>query len=188
MRGEQWSPARGSMICRVRTRLAVRRGPSLISGLALVIALSAAAQARDIEMGGDSNYPYSIMAPEPGSGHHRGTAAVRSQHIKSPGAEKPLAARPPHTSSYAVRGSSGVVLPTPLPKTQLIPPEGGSAPIIHTGPREQAPTVLPGMNPIPNLPHGTETFQDRASRCAQQQGLYGVPATATGIYMHTCAM
>jgi hypothetical protein len=48
--------------------------------------------------------------------------------------------------------------------------------------------VLPGMNPIPNLPHGTETFQDRASRCAQQQGLYGVPATATGIYMHTCAM
>ena len=96
--------------------------------------------------------------------------------------------RPPRARSYAVRGSSGVVLPTPLPKTQLIPPEGGSAPIIHSGPQEQAPTVLPGMNPIPNLPHGTETFQDRASRCAQQQGLYGVPATATGIYMHTCAM
>jgi hypothetical protein len=156
-------------------------------GLALVLAGSAA-QARDIEMGGDSNYPYSIMAPEPGTGHHRGTATVRSQHIKSLGAEKPFPARPPRTSSYAVRGSSGVVLPTPLPKTQLMPPEGGSAPIIHTGPQEQGPTVLPGLNPIPNLPHGTETFQDRASRCAQQQGLYGVPATATGIYMHTCAM
>jgi hypothetical protein len=166
----------------------VRRGLSLLSGLALVIAASAAAQARDIEMGGDGNYPYSIMAPEPGTGHHRGVASVRSQHIKSPSAEKPLAARPPRTSSYAVRGSSGSVLPTPLPKTQLILPEGGSAPIIHTGPQEQGPTVLPGMNPIPNLPHGTETFQDRASRCAQQQGLYGVPATATGIYMHSCAM
>jgi hypothetical protein len=175
------------MICRVRTRLAVRRGLSLLSGLALVIAASAVAQARDIEMGGDSNYPYSIMVPEPGTGHH-GAASVRSRHIKSPGVEKPLAARPPRTNSYAVRGSSGVVLPTPLPKTQLIPPEGGSTPIIHTGPQEQGPTVLPGMNPIPNLPHGTETFQDRASRCAQQQGLYGVPATATGIYMHTCAM
>ena len=166
----------------------MRRGPSLISGLALVIALSAAAQARDIEMGGDSNYPYSIMAPEPGTNHHRGAASTRSQHVKSPSAEKPLAEQPPRTSFRAVRGSSGVVLPTPLPKTQLIPPEGGSAPIIHTGPQEQGPTVLPGMNPIPNLPHGTETCQDRASRCAQQQGLYGVPATATGIYMHTCAM
>jgi hypothetical protein len=175
------------MICRVRTRLAVRRGLSLLSGLALAIAASAAAQARDIEMGGDSNYPYSIMAPEPGTGHH-GAAAARSRHINSPSAVKPLAEQPPRTSFHAVRGSSGVVLPTPLPKTQLIPPEGGSAPIIHTGPQEQGPTVLPGMNPIPNLPHGTETFQDRASRCAQQQGLYGVPATATGIYMHTCAM
>jgi hypothetical protein len=153
-----------------------------------VIAASAAAQSRDIEMGGDSNYPFSIMAPEPGSGHHRGAASVRSRHIQSSGAENSIAARPPRTRSYAVRGSSGVVLPTPLPKTQLIPPAGGSAPIIHTGPQEQGPTVLPGMNPIPNLPHGTETFQDRASRCAQQQGLYGVPATATGIYMHTCAM
>jgi hypothetical protein len=164
----------------------VRRGPSLLSGLALVIAVSAVTQARDIEMGGDSNYPYSIMAPEPGTGHHG--ALARSRHIESPSAVKPLAERPSRTSFRAVRGSSGVVLPTPLPNTQLIPPAGGSAPIIHTGPREQAPTVLPGMNPIPNLPHGTETFQDRASRCAQQQGLYGVPATATGIYMHTCAM
>jgi hypothetical protein len=174
------------MICRVRTRLTVRRGLSLLSGLALAIAASAAAQARDIEMGGDSNHPYSIMAPEPGTGHHG--AAARSRHIKSPSAVKPLAEQPPRTSFHAVRGSSGVVLPTPLPKTQLIPPEGGSAPTIRAAPQEQGPTVLPGMNPIPNLPHGTETFQDRASRCAQQQGLYGVPATATGIYMHTCAM
>jgi hypothetical protein len=176
------------MIYRVRTRLAVRRGLSLLSGLALVIAANAAAQARDIEMGGDSNYPYSIMAPEPGTGHHSAAAPARTRHNKSPSAVKPLAEQPPRTSFHAVHGSSGVVLPTPLPKTQLIPPEGGSAPIIHTGPQEQGPTVLPGMKPIPNLPHGTETFQDRASRCAQQQGLYGVPATATGIYMHTCAM
>jgi hypothetical protein len=167
----------------------VRRGSGLLFGLALVIAAGATAQARDIEMGGDSNYPYSIMVPEPGAGHHSAAAtpSARSRHIKSPGAEKPLAERP-RANFHTARGSSGVVLPTPLPKTQLIPPEGGSAPIIHAGPQQQGPTVLPGMNPIPNLPHGTETFQDRASRCAQQQGLYGVPATSTGIYMHTCAM
>jgi hypothetical protein len=156
--------------------------------LAFMIVTGAVAQARDIEMGRDSNYPYSIMAPEPGAGHHRGAASARSRPLKSPAAVKQLAARPPRASSYAVRGSSGVVLPTPLPKTQLIPPEGGSAPIIHAAPEQQGPIVLPGMNAIPNLPHGTETFQDRASRCAQQQALYGVPATATGIYMHTCAM
>jgi hypothetical protein len=153
-----------------------------------VLVASTAAPARDIAMGGDSDYPYSIMAPEPGAGHHRGGASAPSRHIKSPGAVKPLAERSPRASFHPMRGSSGLVLPTPLPKTPLIPPEGGSAPIIHAGPQEQGATVLPGMNPIPNLPHGTETFQDRASRCAQQQGLYGVAATATGIYMHTCAM
>src|SRR5579864_5351551 len=78
----------------------------------LAMTMSATAQARDIEMGGDSNYPYSIMAPEPGTGHHRGAASARSRQLKSPGAEKPLAARPPRASSYGVRGSSGLVLPT----------------------------------------------------------------------------
>ena len=165
----------------------MRLGLSLISGLIVLMALGVA-QARDIEMGGDSNYPYSILAPEPGSGHHHEAASVRSRHLRLPSVVKPLAARPTCVSPYAVRGSSGSMLPTPLPKTQLIPPEGGSAPVIRAAPQEQGPTMLPGINPIPNLPHGTETFQDRASRCAQQQGLYGVPATATGIYMHTCAM
>jgi hypothetical protein len=182
-RSEAIQPAAPFLDCFVASLVAMTT-----LGLALMTVSGTVVQARDIEMGGDSNYPYSIMAPEPGAGHHRGAASARSRQIKSPGAEKPLAAPPPRTSSNAVRGSSGVVLPTPLPKTQLIPPEGGSAPIIRAAPREQGPTVLPGMNPIPNLPHGTETFQDRASRCAQQQGLYGVPATATGIYMHTCAM
>jgi hypothetical protein len=36
------------------------------------------------------------------------------------------------------------------------------------------------------LPHGVETFQDRASRCAHQQGLYGVPGTASNQYMSAC--
>jgi hypothetical protein len=151
----------------------------LIFGVAFVVVAAAVAQARDIEMGGDSNYPYSIMAPEPGTAsHHRATVSNRARHLKQ------------NTPSRLImtRGSSGSVLPTPLPRTQLIPPEGGGALAVHPAPREQGPTILPGLNPIPNLPHGPETFQDRASRCAQQQGLYGVPASASGLYMHTCAM
>ena len=69
----------------------------------------------------------------------------------------------------------------------FIPPEGGGAPITRVLPQEQGPTVVPGVaNPVPNLPHGTETFQDRASRCAFQSGLYGVPGTARSQYMGGC--
>jgi hypothetical protein len=77
-------------------------------------------------------------------------------------------------------------LPTPLPRTQAIPPEGGGIAAVPALPQEQGPTFLPGRNPIPNLPHGPETFQDRASRCAHQQGLYGVPGTASNQYMSAC--
>ena len=160
------------------------RGAALDCFVAALLAMTigTAAQARDFEMGGDGNY--SIMAPEPGTGHHRGTPAQRQ---KSTGAPQPLTQRPPRSSAYVARGSSGVVLPTPLPKTQLIPPEGGTT-TLRMPLQEQGPTLLPGLNPIPNLPHGPETFQDRASRCAQQQALYGVPATSSNLYMHTCMM
>jgi hypothetical protein len=42
------------------------------------------------------------------------------------------------------------------------------------------------MRAIPNLAHGPETFQDRASRCAFQSGLYGVPGTLRNQYMGAC--
>ena len=165
----------------------MRRYPSLMCSLVLAIAAAAVAQARDIEMGGDSNYPYSIMAPEPETaGHHRATTSGRTPRASR--AAKPFV-RPSTPRNYrAARGSSGVVLPTPLPRTELIPPEGDSAPMLRTPGQQQGHIVLPGPNPIPNLPHGTETFQDRASRCAQQQALYNVPAGASALYMHTCAM
>ena len=86
-----------------------------------------------------------------------------------------------------VRGSSGSVLPTPLPRTQLIPPEGGGTLTLPTIPQAQGPTVVPGLrNPVPNLPHGPETFQDRASRCATQSGLSGVPNGAAQRYIGGC--
>jgi hypothetical protein len=156
---------------------------SLLAMTALVAA-GAAAQARDFEMGGDSNY--SIMAPEPGTGHHRATVPARTS--KSPHAVKPIGGPSTLRSFYPAHGSSGLVEPTPLPRTQAIPVEGNSAPMLRTPWQEQGPTILPGLNPIPNLPHGTETFQDRASRCAQQQALYNVPPSASALYMHTCTM
>ncbi len=46
--------------------------------------------------------------------------------------------------------------------------------------------MVPGLNPIPNLPHGPETYQDRAARCGFQQGLYNVPGGMSTPYMAAC--
>ena len=152
---------------------------------------------------GYPGYPYSIMMPERGSGIHqravRGTSAAETTPVTS----ATTAATEPHHPSllgrekfiaklhrrelYAVRGSSGSVLPTPLPRTQLIPPEGGSSLTFAPLQQEQGPTRIPGTAKIiPNLPHGQETFQDRASRCAFQSGLYDVPGNLRNRYMGAC--
>jgi hypothetical protein len=142
--------------------------------------LSGAAYARDFEMGGD--FPYSIMAPEPGT-HHQGRP-VKSQPIAP---ASPATVHAPRHLYDTVRGSSGSVLSTPLPRTELIPPEGSGKLNLPNVPSEQGPTILQGAtNPIPNLPHGTESFQDRASRCSFQAGLNNVPGTLTNQYMGVC--
>jgi hypothetical protein len=132
------------------------------------------------------NDPYSIMAPErvPGR-HHAHNSPLRMRHGLGSD-EKAAAKRSAHGHARIARGSSGVVLPTPLPRTHLIPLQGPGAPLVRSAPQQQGATVLPGVNPIPNLPHGPETFQDRASRCAYQQGLYNVPGNLGTQYMGAC--
>jgi hypothetical protein len=148
---------------------------TLIIGFAIVVAFAGTAQTRDFEMGGDSSYPNSIMAPEPG--------AHRPLH-----STKPLSSQTFHHHFRYAHGSSGSVLPTPLPKTQALPPVGSSIPQAKpaTTITEQGPTILPNGSTVPNLPHGQETFQDRASRCAHQQGLNNIPGSASNQYMTAC--
>jgi len=147
---------------------------------------------------GYPDYPYSIMTPERGTGvhqralpHRRGpskatTSAAPQQRPSLLGREE-FIAKLHRRGLYAARGSSGSVLPTPLPKTQLIPPEGGGTLTLPPLQEEQGPTRIPGTAKIiPNLPHGQETFQDRASRCTFQSGLYGVPGNLRNQYMGAC--
>jgi len=147
---------------------------------------------------GYPGYPYAIMTPGRGAViDHRGVAmrhgngavpasATAPQHPSLLGREK-FISKLHRRGLYAARGSSGSVLPTPLPRTQLIPPEGGGMLITPPLPQEQGPTIIPGRTrAIPNLAHGPETFQDRASRCAFQSGLYGVPGTLRNQYMGAC--
>jgi hypothetical protein len=147
---------------------------------------------------GYPGYPYTIMTGDRGAAidHRRsamrhGDGAVQAsatapQHASLLGREK-FISKLHRRGLYAARGSSGLVLPTPLPRTQLIPPEGGGMLITPSLPQEQGPTIIPGKTrAIPNLAHGPETFQDRASRCAFQSGLYGVPGTLRNQYMGAC--
>ncbi len=160
---------------------------SLIFGFALVTAFGAAAPARDFEMGGDSNFPYSIMAPERGAApRHHVKTLTKKRHVTT-AHPRALAKKAPRTDLSVVHGSSGSVLLTPLPRTELIPLEEGGGLTLPASPQQQGPSVVPGVaNPIPNLPHGPETFQERASRCAFQSGLYNVPGTARSQYIGGC--
>jgi hypothetical protein len=164
--------------------MTVRIRPVCYLALALVVAAPGHGAAQ-----GYPGYPYTIMAPEPGTAlHHRPRAAVHKQEVKAP-EPRSLATKkyPPQRFSVVRRGSSGSVLPTPLPRTELIPPEGNSRLTLPAVPQEQGPSIVPGVaNPVPNLPHGSESFQDRASRCAFQSGLYNVPGTAKSQYMGAC--
>jgi hypothetical protein len=132
------------------------------------------------------NDPYSIMAPERVPvRHHAHKSPMRMRHL--PASDQRTVTKHLHHEHVVIaHGSSGMVLPTPLPRTQLIPPEGGGAPIIRPAPQQQGAIVLPGVSPIPSLPHGPETFQDRASRCTFQQGLYNVPGNLGTQYMGAC--
>lgn len=151
----------------------------LIAALVLLLAASHAT-AKGL------NDPYSIMAPERvPERHHVHKSTMGTRHLPASN-EKSESRQPPREHAAVVHGSSGVVLPTPLPRTQLIPPEGGGAPIVPPAPLQQGAIVLPGVTPIPSLPHGPETFQDRASRCTFQQGLYNVPGNLGTQYMGAC--
>jgi hypothetical protein len=151
-----------------------------------------------VEAQGYPGYPYSITTLERGAAIHRHELRHRHEtkaaiapagqphHPRLLGREK-FVAKLHRRGLYVARGSSGVVLPTPLPKTQLIPPEGGGTLTLPPMQEEQGPTRIPGSAQIvPNLPHGQETFQDRASRCTFQAGLYGVPGNLRNQYMGAC--
>jgi hypothetical protein len=182
---------------------------ALLSATALFTTAIGGVRARDFEMGGDGNY--NIMVPEPGTGSHHAarsrhgrtsrhhsrslTATQRAIHDATQTAS-PLTDTPEQIETFkrnrraaASRGSSGLVLPTPLPGPTHYAPTGPRTVTLPNLPQEQGPTILPGTGrAIPNLPHGAETFQDRASRCAFQASINSVPGGQMSSYMHNCAM
>jgi hypothetical protein len=84
-------------------------------------------------------------------------------------------------------GSSAYVAPAPLPSSQI--PSARPVPPLLQPPTRQEPPIWPPnvASPIPSLPHGPETSQDRRARCMFQSGLYAVPLTNFPQYMGLCS-
>jgi hypothetical protein len=80
------------------------------------------------------------------------------------------------------RGSTEhVVIPQPAPA-----PQTGAviAPPLYV---PQTGQLLPNMPTLaPSGPGGTETYQDRAMRCANQAGIYGAAAGDRNAYVGSC--
>ena len=82
---------------------------SLIFGFALVTAFSAAAPARDFEMGGDSGFPYSIMTPERGSVPPRHSKALTKKRYVTAPHPRTLTKTYPHANLSVVICRAGLL-------------------------------------------------------------------------------
>ena len=100
-------------------------------------------------------------------------------------------AKPPPRKAKR-RGSSVIVAPAPLPSPQpFVPP---TAPTVTANPPAvPPPLVAPSGQVLPNMPsiigagpNGTETYQDRAVRCAHQAGVYNGATGNPSTYIGSC--
>jgi hypothetical protein len=134
------------------------RQTSLIVLLLLSAMPAAPAQAQTSNILGDN---YSIMVPERGS----------KRELPEPWLA-PKYKSPRGTVKHVVIPKSKIVTPpnTVVPSSVFVP---------QTGRTFQNLPTLSGSGP-----GGTETFQDRAARCAHQAGVYG--QATTGSYMGAC--
>ena len=80
------------------------------------------------------------------------------------------------------RGSTEHV--TIPPPAQPLPQPAGVPPPLYVPQTGRTLQNLP--NPAPSGPHGQETFQDRAARCAHQAGVYGQAAGDRSSYINSC--
>ena len=136
----------------------------------------------------DEGERYNIMRPEPGT-----RAADHRRHRKREVEHRAQTSKGFGVKQDTRRGSSGLVAPAPLAAPQpplALPQQRGVAPPAAVPPPLYVPQTgraLPNLpNPAPSGPHGQETFQDRAARCAHQAGVYGQTAGNTSTYINSC--
>jgi len=92
-----------------------------------------------------------------------------------------------HGLTLARLAGQSAPVPAPALPSYGISPASPVPPLVQAPVQQPPPIWVPGVpTPIPSLPHGPESSQDRRSRCAFQSGLYGVPPTKLSQYMGLC--
>jgi hypothetical protein len=143
------------------------------SSMMMVIVLSAAlatpataAQTRNIL--GDN---YSIMVPEKGS---KPKQKVSNQKVSK--REQP---KPRFAPKY--KSPSGTEQQVNIPRAKTVnPPRASGSGSVYV------PQTGQTFQNLPTPGRGTETSQDRATRCTHQAGVYGQTGGARGSYMGSC--
>jgi len=94
-------------------------------------------------------------------------------------------ARPEPWLAPKYKSPRGTVKHVVIPRSKTIEPPNTAAPPPIVVP--QTGQVLPNLPTVSGSgPRGTETYQDRASRCAHQAGVYGQAAGDRNAYIGTC--
>jgi hypothetical protein len=138
---------------------AYRIALALLALMAVVSAAPARAQSADD--------PYSIIRPEPGEPK---TKTSKPEPWLAPKYKSPRGTR---QRTSVPRPAQPTTPATPKVPPPIVVPETGRA--------------LPNLPAIsPSGPRGTETFQDRAARCAHQAGVYGEAAGNRTNYINSC--
>ncbi len=134
----------------------MRRAAALLVSLALLGPALAWAQSEDER--------YNIMRAEPG--------------------RKPELPTPWLTPTYkSPRGSKQHVTPLRRPRSPDVRASDPPPPMLVP----QTGQVLPNIRTLsPSGPNGTETFQDKATRCVHQSGIYGARAGDPAAYVGGC--
>ena len=144
------------------------REPSMIMLIVLSAALATPAPAQTGNILSDN---YSIMVPEKGS--------KQKQKVSKQKVSKREQPEPWLAPKY--RSPSGTVQQVHIPKSKIVTPPSATDPgyvyVPQTGRTFQN---------LPTPGRGTETSQDRATRCAHQAGVYGQTGSARGSYMGSC--
>jgi hypothetical protein len=139
------------------------RVPSAILLVALAAVLAVPAHAQRGNGYDIMRDDYSIMVPE------KGYKAEKPEPWLAPKYKSPR----------------GTVKRVTIPKSTIVQPPSAAVPPPIVVP--QTGRVLPNLPTVPGSGRGgTETYQDRAARCAHQAGVYGQAAGDRNTYIGTC--
>lgn len=113
--------------------------------------------------------PHSIIRPEPGTPQKKPEPWLAPKYRSPRGTREHIGVpRPTAPKAASPRAPATPKVPPPI----VVPKTGRALPNL--------PTISPSG------PRGTETFQDRAARCAHQAGVYGEAAGNRPNYINSC--